>query len=200
LTTRPAVGGNYKIAKNRCNEQSFQTSDPATASVRPERCWVTSHWRCGPSSVGCSADSRFRRSVPDASRRRSAAVRCPRGLLLDAAGLSRPQSYGDERRQWEQISHLWYQGAPRVPQEQIFSATPLARRRDALPSAGHFGELEAGTADDSRLPAGMRLGDPEAWMVRVGGPSRLARLRRSARTARYGRDVRCHCPMAFLST
>ena len=38
-----------------------------------------------------------------------------RGLLLDATGLSRPQSYGDERRQWEQISHLWYQGAPAGP-------------------------------------------------------------------------------------
>lgn len=35
-----------------------------------------------------------------------------RGLLLDAAGLSRPRTYGEERRQWAQISHLWLQGAP----------------------------------------------------------------------------------------
>jgi len=35
-----------------------------------------------------------------------------RGLLLDAVGLSRPRSYGEERRQWKQICHLWYQGAP----------------------------------------------------------------------------------------
>ena len=35
-----------------------------------------------------------------------------RGLLLDAIGWTRPPSYAAERRQWEQISHLWYQGAP----------------------------------------------------------------------------------------
>jgi hypothetical protein len=35
-----------------------------------------------------------------------------RGLLLDAIGWSRPPSYAAERRQWEQISHLWFQGAP----------------------------------------------------------------------------------------
>jgi hypothetical protein len=35
-----------------------------------------------------------------------------RGLLLDAMGWTRPPSYAAERRQWEQISHLWYQGAP----------------------------------------------------------------------------------------
>jgi hypothetical protein len=34
-----------------------------------------------------------------------------RGLLLDAVGLSRPQSLLGEREQWEQITHLWYQGA-----------------------------------------------------------------------------------------
>jgi hypothetical protein len=35
-----------------------------------------------------------------------------RGLLLDAMQWDRPPSYAAERRQWEQISHLWYQGAP----------------------------------------------------------------------------------------
>ena len=35
-----------------------------------------------------------------------------RGLLLDAMQWTRPPSYAAERRQWEQISHLWYQGAP----------------------------------------------------------------------------------------
>jgi hypothetical protein len=35
-----------------------------------------------------------------------------RGLLLDAAGLARPKSLQAERRQWEQITHLWYQGTP----------------------------------------------------------------------------------------
>jgi hypothetical protein len=34
-----------------------------------------------------------------------------RGLLLDAAGLRRPRSLPEEQRQWEQISHLWLQGA-----------------------------------------------------------------------------------------
>jgi hypothetical protein len=35
-----------------------------------------------------------------------------RGILLETMHLTRPQSYAAERRQWEQISHLWYQGAP----------------------------------------------------------------------------------------
>jgi hypothetical protein len=38
-----------------------------------------------------------------------------RGLLLDAAALRRPRTYGEERRQWEQLSHLWLQGAPEGP-------------------------------------------------------------------------------------
>jgi hypothetical protein len=33
-----------------------------------------------------------------------------RGLLLDAAGLSRPQTLAAERSQWERISDLWYRG------------------------------------------------------------------------------------------
>jgi hypothetical protein len=35
-----------------------------------------------------------------------------RGLLLDALGLRRPRTYGEERGQWQQLSHLWLQGAP----------------------------------------------------------------------------------------
>lgn len=35
-----------------------------------------------------------------------------RGLLLDEMQWTRPSSYAAEQRQWEQISHLWYQGAP----------------------------------------------------------------------------------------
>jgi hypothetical protein len=39
-----------------------------------------------------------------------------RGLLLDAAGLRRPRTYQDERLQWQQLSHLWLQGAPDGPE------------------------------------------------------------------------------------
>lgn len=35
-----------------------------------------------------------------------------RGLLLDAMGMRRPRTYGEERDQWRQLSHLWLQGAP----------------------------------------------------------------------------------------
>jgi hypothetical protein len=35
-----------------------------------------------------------------------------RGLLLDAMDMRRPRSYGEERGQWRQLSHLWLQGAP----------------------------------------------------------------------------------------
>lgn len=38
-----------------------------------------------------------------------------RGLLLDAIGLRRPRTYGEERRQWEQLSRLWLQGVPEGP-------------------------------------------------------------------------------------
>jgi len=38
-----------------------------------------------------------------------------RTLLLDAVGLRRPRTYGEERSQWEQLSHLWLQGAPEGP-------------------------------------------------------------------------------------
>jgi len=38
-----------------------------------------------------------------------------RGLLLDEMHWTRPSSYGAERRQWEQIGHLWYQGSPDYP-------------------------------------------------------------------------------------
>jgi hypothetical protein len=35
-----------------------------------------------------------------------------RGLLLDAMAMRRPRTYGEEREQWRQLSHLWLQGAP----------------------------------------------------------------------------------------
>jgi hypothetical protein len=38
-----------------------------------------------------------------------------RGLLLDAAGLRRPRTYGEERGQWGQLCHLWLQGTPEGP-------------------------------------------------------------------------------------
>jgi hypothetical protein len=38
-----------------------------------------------------------------------------RGLLLDAMQWTRPHSYDAEREQWKQISHLWYQGSPDLP-------------------------------------------------------------------------------------
>lgn len=38
-----------------------------------------------------------------------------RGLVLDTIGLRRPRTYGEERSQWQQLSHLWLQGAPEGP-------------------------------------------------------------------------------------
>jgi hypothetical protein len=66
-----------------------------------------------------------------------------RGLLLDAAGLSRPTSYAAERRQWEQVSHLWQQGTPEdpallgYPDEQPAQRHSLRRRalRSRAPSS-----------------------------------------------------------------
>jgi hypothetical protein len=38
-----------------------------------------------------------------------------RQLLLTTQGLIPASSYGQERQQWRQLSHLWYQGAPAGP-------------------------------------------------------------------------------------
>lgn len=39
-----------------------------------------------------------------------------RGLLLDAIGLRRPRTFGEEHSQWQQLSHLLLQGAPEGPE------------------------------------------------------------------------------------
>jgi hypothetical protein len=52
-----------------------------------------------------------------------------RGLVLDAAGLRRPRTYGEERRQWQQICHLWYQGAPEGPEGAALLGYSSGRRR-----------------------------------------------------------------------
>jgi len=59
-----------------------------------------------------------------------------RGLLLDALGLRRPRTYGEERRQWNQICHLWYQGAPEGPEGAELLGYPNGRRRLRLPAPG----------------------------------------------------------------
>jgi hypothetical protein len=58
-----------------------------------------------------------------------------RGLLLDAAGLSRPHSYQEERRQWQQISHLWLQGTPEGPEGAALLGYPAAEPA-AVPPRG----------------------------------------------------------------
>jgi hypothetical protein len=58
-----------------------------------------------------------------------------RGLLLDAVGLRRPSSYAEERRQWEQICHLWYQGAPEGPEGAALLGYPAGRRQPRTPAS-----------------------------------------------------------------
>jgi hypothetical protein len=56
-----------------------------------------------------------------------------RGLLLDAAGLRRPRTYGEERKQWEQISHLWLQGTPEGPAGASLLGYPGLPPTDSAP-------------------------------------------------------------------
>jgi hypothetical protein len=49
-----------------------------------------------------------------------------RNLLLTTQGLTPATSYGQERRQWRELSHLWYQGAPSGPEGAKALGYPLA--------------------------------------------------------------------------
>jgi len=73
-----------------------------------------------------------------------------RGLLLDATGLKRPRSYGEERRQWEQISHLWYQGAPAGPGGADLLGYPSGRTHSRPPASSASSKPDG--ADDAHLP------------------------------------------------
>jgi hypothetical protein len=57
-----------------------------------------------------------------------------RGLLLDAMQWTRPPSYAAERHQWEQISHLWYQGAPEGAEGAAFLGYPGVEATENLPA------------------------------------------------------------------
>jgi hypothetical protein len=58
-----------------------------------------------------------------------------RGLLLDAAGLRRPRSYAEEQRQWQQICHLWFQGAPENADGAALLGYPGGRRHPRAPAS-----------------------------------------------------------------
>jgi hypothetical protein len=78
-----------------------------------------------------------------------------RGLLLDAIGWTRPPSYAAERRQWQQISRLWYQGAPENAAGARLLGYPGAQAMTTLPNPAH----EPGTGDD--IPAQGVLAESE---------------------------------------
>ncbi|OPG07478.1 hypothetical protein B1R27_13315 [Streptomyces sp. GKU 895] len=103
-----------------------------------------------------------------------------RWLLLDAMGLSRPESWAAELRQWEQIHQLWQRGRPDSGSAHVLgypspadadpaSSTPPPQTEPARPVAG-TSEAEAPppTADEEPSPPAL---DEEPSLPAHAAPS-----------------------------
>jgi len=88
-----------------------------------------------------------------------------RTLLLDQMNLSRSRSYAAERQQWEQISRLWYQGAPDVA--------------DGARLLGYTTEPAQRPTSDTVVTRGWQpAGNMNVTRVANEGPNRMAARRR----------------------
>jgi hypothetical protein len=90
----------------------------------------------GGLAIACLAYAGAVRAARPYAQLIRAAFDVHRGLLLDAAGLRRPRTYQDERRQWRQLCHLWLQGTPEGPEGAALLGYPGAEPDAAPPPRG----------------------------------------------------------------